>query len=225
MEQTCNRCHETLRDEYRYCPACGLPQLVYSAENSGDTAGQPDRWEQVIRDANAVDWRAATRFVLPLAIASGILCPAISLRVGLIGFLLMSAAAAWAVALYTRSQRPAWITTRAGARIGLVMGILASWTAAAASGLSLYAMRFWIYQSSAFDKSWQDAVNQRVMQESQAVGADAQRLAMLKAILLSPEGRAGCMLLAIAMLMTILMIFAIAGGAFGARRFARAKRP
>lgn len=225
MEQTCDRCHETLTDEYRYCPACGLPQLVYSAENSADGKGQPDRWDQVMRDANAVDWRSAARSILPLAIAAGILCPAFALRVGPVGFLLMSAAAAWAVALYARSQRPAWITTRAGARIGLVIGIVASWTAAAASGLSLYAMRFWIHQSSSFDKSWQDAVNQRVALESQSAATDAQKLAMLKAILLSPEGRAGSILLVIAVLMTILTIFAIAGGALGASRLSRMKRP
>jgi hypothetical protein len=224
MEQTCNRCHEPLRDEFRYCPACGLPQLVYSAENTGDTPGQPDRWDQVIRDANVVNWRSAARSILPLAIAAGVFCPALASKAGLIGFLLMSAAAAWAVALYARSQRPAWITTRAGARIGLVTGIIASWTAAASSGLSLFAMRFWMHQGSVFDKFWQDAVSQKMVQQWESIGTDAQKIAMFKAILLSPQGRAGFVLFAVAMLMTMLMVFAIAGGAVGASRFARAKR-
>src|SRR5579863_4649711 len=114
MEQTCNRCHETLRDEFRYCPACGLPQLVYSAENTGDASEQPDRWDQVMRDANAVDWRSAARSILPLACAAGILGSLFSPG-GLLGLVLMGAAAAWAVALYTRRQRPVWITARAGA--------------------------------------------------------------------------------------------------------------
>src|SRR5579863_400342 len=188
MEQTCNRCHETLRDEFRYCPACGLPQLVYSAENTGDASGQPDRWDQVIRDTNAVNWRSAARSILPLAIAAGIFCPALASKVGLIGFLLMSATAAWAVALYTRSQRPAWITTRAGARIGLVTGIVASWTAATSSGLSLFAMRFWMHQGSTFDNFWQDAVNQKMVPEWQSVGTDAQNITLLKTMMLSPEG-------------------------------------
>ena len=46
----------------------------------------------------------------------------------------MAAAAAWAVVLYMRSQRPAWITIGAGARIGLVTGLLGAWVAAAATG-------------------------------------------------------------------------------------------
>lgn len=225
MEQTCNRCHETLRDEYRYCPACGLPQLVYSAENSAEAGSQPDRWDQAMRDANAVDWSSAAKSILPLAIGGGVLCPAIASKLGLVGFLVMSAAAAWAVALYTRNQRPAWITTRAGARIGLVTGIIASWTAAASSGVSLFAMRYWMHQGSIVDNFWQDVVNQKMVPEWQSMGTDPQNLALMKAMMLSAEGRAFCVLGFIAMFMTTLTVFSIAGGALGARRFARLKRP
>jgi len=91
------------------------------------------------------------------------------------------------------------------------------------SGLSLYAMRFWLHQGSAFDDFWQNVVN---LQQAQgiAVGADAQNLAAAKALMISQEGRAGLILFTIAILMGTLVLFAIAGGALGARMLARTHR-
>jgi len=221
MELTCSRCHQTVQDGYCYCPNCGLPQLVFSAENSAE-AGQSERWGEAVRDANTVDWNSALRSTLPLAIPAGILCSVLS-PVSILGLLLMGATAAWVVALYIRSHRPARITVGAGARIGFVTGVVGSWTAAAMSGLSLYAMRFWLHQGSAFDDFWQNVVS---LQQAQgiAVGADAQNLAAAKALMMSQEGRAGLILFTIAILMGTLVLFAIAGGALGARMLARTHR-
>ena len=222
MEMTCSRCHQTVQDGYCYCPNCGLPQLVYSAETAAD-AGQRERWGEAVRDANTVDWNSALRSTLPLAIPAGILCSMLS-PVSILGLFLMGATAAWVVALYVRSHRPAWITVGAGARIGFVTGVVGSWTAAAMSGLSLYAMRYWLHQGSAFDDFWQNIVN---LQQAQgiAVGADAQNLAAVKVLMMSPEGRAGLILFTVAVLMVTLVLFAIAGGALGARMLKRAPRP
>jgi len=221
MEATCSRCHQTVQDGYCYCPNCGLPQLVFSAESSAD-AGQGERWGEAVRDANSVDWNSALRSTLPLAIPAGILCSMLS-PVSILGLFLMGATAAWVVALYVRSHRPAWITAGAGARIGFVTGVVGSWTAAAMSGLSLYAIRFWLGQGSWLDGLWQDFVNQWQAQEV-AVGADAQNVAAIKALIMSPEGRAGFVLFMIAFLMGTLVLFAIAGGALGARMLTRARR-
>ncbi len=221
MELTCSRCHQTVLDAYCYCPACGLPQFVYSAENSGNT-GERNRWDEVVRDANAVDWKSAMRSALPLAIPAGFLCSMLS-PVNILGVLLMGTAAAWAVTLYMRSQRPAWITVGAGARIGLVTGVVGSWAAAAMSGLSLYAMRFWLHQGDWFDNFWQSVVNQWQAQGI-ASGADTQNLAAFKALLISPQGRAGFVLVGIAFLMATLVLFAIAGGALSARMLTRTRR-
>jgi len=222
MEVTCIRCHQTVQDGFCYCPNCGLPQLVFSAENSAE-AGQGERWGEAARDANTVDWNSALRSTLPLAIPAGILCSMLS-PVSLLGLVLMGATAAWAVALYMRSHQPAWVTVGAGARIGFVTGVVGSWTAAAVSGLSLYAMRFWLHQGSWLDGLWQDVVNQWQAQEASA-GADAQNVATIKALMMSPEGRAGFVLFLIALLMGTLVLFAIAGGALGARFLKRAPQP
>jgi len=222
MELTCSRCHQTVQDGYRFCPECGLPQLVYSAENFTDTELR-DRRGETVRDANSVEWRSAVRTILPLAIPAGIVCSLFS-PIGIYRLLLMGVAAAWAVLLYTRGQRPAWVTTSAGARIGLVTGVVGGWTAAVATGVSFYAMRFWVHQGGSFDSFWQNLVNQQQTQGI-AMGVDAQTLAAGKAMLNSAEGRAGLVLAAIAFLAATLLLFATAGGAVGARMLARPQRP
>jgi hypothetical protein len=221
MELTCSRCHQTVRDGDRYCPACGLPQLVFSGENSAEP-GQQERRGEVARDANTVDWKSALRSTLPVAIPAGFLCSMLS-PVSIFGLIIMGASAAWAVTVYMRSQRPAWITVGAGARIGLVAGVVAGWTSAAVSALSLYAMRYWLHQGSSFDSFWQNIVNQQAAQAN-SVGADAQTLAAFKTLMTSPDGRAGMVLSAITFLVATLVLFATAGGAVSARILTRTRR-
>jgi hypothetical protein len=223
MEITCTRCHQPIAADNCYCPTCGLPQLQYSAESVPGQAS-PERWTEPMRDANTVDWKRAMRPALGLAVLAGLLCSLFS-PVSIFGLLWMAAAAAWAVALYLRNQRPAWITVGAGARIGLVTGLLGGWTAAAVSGVTLFAMRFFLHQSKALDDSWTTIINDQVVREWTMAGMDPQSIALYKAWLLGPEGRAGSMLSAILLLVTMLIFSAVGGGALGARFQARARRP
>lgn len=218
MELTCDRCHQTVQAADCYCPFCGLPQIVYSADDAAGQ-GQPDRSNEVVRDAASVDWRPALRLILALALPTGVLCSMFS-PVGIFGPLLMATASAWVVAIYLRSQRPAWITTGAGARIGLATGILGSWTAALITGVTLYVERYWMHQASAFDNLWKTQVDQ-VSQQLATMGFDSQRIAENKTMMLSPEGHAWEMLFEVVLLGAILLAFAIAGGALGARFLGR----
>ena len=223
MEITCTRCHQTIQAENCYCPACGLPQLLYSAESvSGD--GQPGRLNEPVRDASTVNWKPAMRAALTLAIPAGLLCSMLS-PIGIFGLFVMAMASAWTVLLYVRSQRPAWITAGAGARIGLVTGLMGSWMAAATTGVSLFAMRFFLHQGKFFDDFWNDLVNQQLVQQWASMGVDASTVAVTRAWLLAPEGRAGSMLSAILFLGVGLLFFAVGGGALGARLLARSRRP
>jgi len=222
MELTCSRCHQTVQAGDCYCPICGLPQFVYTAEESAGS-DQAERWGEAVRDASSVEWKAALRLVLMLAVPVGILCSLLS-PIGILGLFLMAATSAWVVALYIRSRRPAWITIGAGARIGLVTGAVGGWTAATISGISLFAMRFWLHQGSVIDNYWQNLVNQQMSQEWTTMGVDAQTIALVKTWMLSPEGRAGWILCAITFLMVTLLLFAAGGGALGARMLARSRR-
>ena len=223
MEITCTRCHQSVLADNCYCPTCGLPQLLYSADN---VPGQPppERWNEPVRDASIVDWKRAMRVCLALAVPAGVLCSLFS-PVSIFGLLWMAIAAAWAVALYLRSQKPAWITIGAGARIGLVTGLLGGWTAAAASGMTLFAMRVFLHQGKDLDDAWQTIISDQVARQWTNAGVDAQTISLYKSWLLSPEGRAGSMLSAVLLLVVALVFFAVGGGALGARFQARARRP
>jgi len=96
--------------------------------------------------------------------------------------------------------------------------------AAAASGVSLFVMRFILHQGGSLDETWQTIVTDQVARQWSTAGIDAQTITVYKAWLLSPEGRAGTMLSAILMLVVALIFFAVGGGALGARFQARTRR-
>jgi hypothetical protein len=221
MEISCNRCHQPIEAESLYCRTCGLPQLVYSTEGNGAPT-QPERWNEAVKDASAVEWKPALKAAMLLAIPAGLLSSGLT-PMGVLGLLWMAAAAAWAVTVYVRRQRPAWITMGAGARIGLVTGVMAGALAFAITGVSLYVMRFFLNQGKDIDDLWTNAVNQAFSQP--AANVDAQATAMFRGLFLSNEGRAGSFLGGMLILELLILIFAAAGGAIGARLMARSRRP
>jgi hypothetical protein len=223
MEITCNRCHQAIVAENCYCPACGLPQLVYAADAPPGQA-QPERWNETVRDAGSVNWKPALWAALKLAIPAGLLCSGYPV-VGIFGLVWMAMAGAFAVVLYLRSQRPAWITIGAGARIGLVTGLMGAWTAAASMSILLFAMRFFLHQGSVFDNFWQTQVSDKVSEQWASAGLDAQTILVAKGMLNSSEGRAGVTLSVIVFLVLAMVIFATAGGALGARLMGRTRQP
>lgn len=218
MEITCTRCHQALEPGACFCPGCGMPQLVYSSEAAAE-AGAMERGELPVRDAASVDWKQAIRVTLMLAVPAGILSSMLS-PVSIFGMFVMGATGAWVVAIYLRRERPMWITIGAGARIGLLTGIVGAWTAIAATGASLFAMRFFLHQGGTFDNLWLSVVNQQLDQRA-ASGFDAHAMEAIRAWMLSPAGRAGWMVGSVSVLAAVLMLFAIAGGALGARLLGR----
>lgn len=226
MEITCSRCHQPVVPESCYCSACGLPQLVYANEGEPGVA-QPQAWNQPVRDASSVDWKPALRIALTFGVPAGLLSCGVS-PVGVLGMLWMSAAAAWAVTMYIRRQRPAWITMGAGARIGLVTGVLAAMMAVIASGGALFVERYALHQGAALDADWKtrvDASNQLTQQFAAQMGVlDPAQLQAQKNFMLSPEGHAGIESFGMASNAVFLLLFASAGGAIGARWLARSRR-
>lgn len=198
-----------------------MPQLVYSSEGAAEQ-GLAERSEVPVRDAASVDWKQAIRVATMLAIPAGILSSMLS-PVSIFGVFLMGGTGAWVVAIYLRRERPAWITIGAGARIGLITGIVGGWTAAAVSGVSLFAGRFFFHQGKTFDDLWQTVVDQQLSLRATA-GFDVHALDVMRSWMLSPTGRAGWVVGTVAVLVTVLMLFAIAGGALGARMLGRPSR-
>jgi len=203
MEITCNRCHQTVQAENCYCSHCGLPQFVYATDgSSGQTP--PEHWDEVVRDAGSVHWKPALSAALKLAIPAGVLCSEASPLRGA-GLIWMTSAAMLVVMLYLRSQRPAWITIGAGARIGLVTGLLAAWMAFCVSGGALFVERDLLHQSNQIDAAYTSL--------------------FVEALILSPEGHAGMWAASLVVVSCFLLIFAVAGGALGARMLGRSRQP
>ena len=231
MEITCNRCHQIVQADNCYCPACGLPQLVYAAD-SATTASQGERWPEAVRDASSIDWKQAMRASALLAVPAGLLSSGVSPLSGL-GMFWMAAAAAWAVVLYLRSQRPAWITIGAGARLGLVTGLFAGWLAFTVSGGWLFAERTVLHKANEIDSVYRVVVDTFEQRKNDTItgmtAPDAAQvrssLASIEALLGSPEGHAGIWAFSLVCNSMFLVLFAVAGGALGARLVARSRRP
>jgi hypothetical protein len=230
MEITCNRCHQPVQADNCFCPTCGLPQLVYTPDTP-DGQAPAERWNDAARDASTVDWKPAMRAALLLAVPAGLLSSGLS-PLGLFGLFWMAAAAAWAVVLYVRGQRPAWITAGAGARIGLVTGLLAAWLAFTVSGGTLFVERYALHHASQIDSEWKSRVevSQQMTQEWAAGlepsdAAEAQSLrAQVQAWMISPWGHAGIEVFSLGFNAVFLFLFAAGGGALGARLLARTRR-
>jgi hypothetical protein len=232
METLCHRCHQAVSDEDCYCPNCGMPQLVYAAE-AGSAQAEQGLPDEIVQDAGTVDWKAALRAAIMMAIPAGVLSSAVS-PLGNFGLVWMSVAAAWAVALYTRSRRPAWLTMGAGARIGLVTGLLAAWLSFAISGGALFVERFLLHQSGQIDAAYSslffDKYQQLVQQSiAEMAPADAEQarltLTPMLAWLQAPDGHACVWAFAFASQSFFLLLIAVGGGALGARWLARPRRP
>ena len=232
MEITCNRCHQPVPAESCYCPACGLPQLVYNAEGDGVVPQASDRWPEPARDASSIDWKPGLRAAIALAVPAGLLSSGIS-PLGALGIFWMAGAAAWVVVLYMRRQRPAWITIGAGARLGLVTGLIAGWITFGVSGTWLFIERVFLHQSGQIDvvySAFLTAFQQKARESMSGMsGPDAAQvqtsLAYVQAWLTSPEGHAGIWAISIAFNCAFLVLFAVGGGALGARIQGRKRRP
>jgi hypothetical protein len=239
LELTCQRCNETLRETDRYCPVCGLPQLMYSASetpplplgeelfNESDTTGAISG----IAGVNGIVWRPALQAALILAVPAGLLCSGLS-PTGLLALVWMTGAAVWAVSLYSKRTQPGRVSTGSGARIGLVTGLLASWLTLGVNGFSLWAERFLMHQGGQMDSDWQNSVDKSVetyqqmfVQMGMASAQVSQSLASQRVWMLSPEGRAGSALLALLTGSAFLVLLSTIGGAIGARVLTQPRRP
>lgn len=227
MESTCQRCHQIVPAESRFCPSCGLPQIVYSSDESNEVQADNTSTKGV-RDASSVNWKPALKYAAMFGVPAGILCSGYS-PLGLLGFIWILAAGSWAVSIYVRHARPAWITTGAGARIGLVTGILAAWLAFVVSGATVFTQRYALHHGNQIDSEWRSRVQLTQQMSSQLVSqmgsVDSKQMEHQTNWMLSPWGHAGFESFGFVLNGFFLILFATAGGAIGARMAARRGRP
>ena len=231
MEMTCNRCHQAVPAESCYCPSCGLPQLVYSAEGDSGTPGAADRGPEEVRDASSIDWKPGMRAAVFLAVPAGLLCSSIT-SLSAFGIFWMAGAAGYAVILYMRSQKPAWITIGAGARIGLVTGLIAGWLAFGLDGADLFVSREVRHHGSQLDAEWHGKVEQNEKMSRQLMAqlgasneAIQESINPQRSFMLSPEVHAGVQISGLASACLLMILFAVGGGALSARMQNQRRRP
>lgn len=239
MEPTCQRCNETLRASDRYCPVCGLPQLTYAASESpsislidgtgGNSLGQAGG---LVGLADGIAWRPAVRAALLFAVPAAVLCSGLTPIGPSLGLLWMTGASAWAVGLYFKRARPGGLSLGAGARIGLVTGLFASWLTLSVNGVALWVARFVLHQGGQMDSLWASEVENSLQLSQQMIGEmgmttaqAAQSTQFSRAWMLSAEGRAGIALSTFLAGAIFLIFFAMIGGALGARFLTQPRRP
>jgi hypothetical protein len=127
------------------------------------------------------------------------------------------------------------LTMGAGARIGLVTGLIAVWLSFAVSGASLYMQRYVFHQGARMDHDWQEQVNtgmeliessgmrQWMDNASHDPAGVAEHMKSQAAWMLSPEGHAGVVFGDLLFAELLLLVFAVAGGALGAKFMTRAR--
>lgn len=230
MEITCQRCHETLRETDRYCPACGLPQLLFlEADAAAEIAnGTPEETASAPGAGNEIAWRQALQMALLVAIPAGALCS----RMGSLDWIWIMIAAVWVVRLYARRTAPLRVTAGVGARIGLVTGLLTGWLMLAIACGQEWVQRYMLHQGGQLDAEFERglqpsiALNQQLMMNMGMASAEAAHAVQnFKAFVLSPEGRAGFFLGAMLFSLAFVVFFAMVGGALGARLTPQLRRP
>jgi hypothetical protein len=237
MELTCQRCHETLREADRYCPVCGLPQLVYFAEEppplpSGEIAAAPVAAGSTFGDsATGISWRPALRAAGILAVPAGVLSSGLTPVGSSLALIWMAGAAVWAVRLYLKGARASWLSMGNGARIGLLTGLFASWLALSVDGATVWIERFVMHQGSQMDQEWLSVVEKSLVLDQQMAtqmgmtSSQALQITQLsRGWMMSSEGRAGLALATFLIGAVFLIGFSTIGGAVGARFMGQSRR-
>jgi hypothetical protein len=171
-----------------------------------------------------ISWKPALRAAMMVGIPAGLLCSELTPIGPALGLFWMVSAAAWAVSLYVKRARLGRLTMRAGARIGLVTGVLASWLMLVVNGAYIWVERFVLHQGTRMDADWITQVeaglqgNQLLFaQMGMATAQSAQVAQASRALMMSPEGHAGLVLWEFLAGAAFLTFFAMLGGAMGAR--------
>lgn len=206
MTEWCARCGSELAQAAGevplYCAQCGAPQLhlpdylrVVTPEmevSRASTTGMvpPPRPQMV-------DWRAAIRCgaivgaVAAVLMTMGLLVDALE-TMGTLWMLLSGLSAAW---LYARLRPRMPMNARAGVRVGLVSGLITVFSVGVLVAAGGVAERFLLHRGATLDAFANGRIGATVAALLAQPGANASFNAQAIAVLESPEGHAGYVLM------------------------------
>jgi hypothetical protein len=202
---------------------------MYAEDSTaGELAAAASGDAGAVRADGGIAWRQALRMAVLVAIPAGVICS----QTGALDWIWIMLAAIWVVRLYARRTAGVGLTAGVGARIGLVTGLLTGWLVMAIDCGGFWAQRYLLHQGAQIDADFVRAMepglklNQQMLESvGSAGGAAAATIENLKAFIFSPEGRAGMLLGGILISLAIMVLFAVVGGALGARFVPRLRRP
>lgn len=216
MDLLCHRCGNALANDASFCAQCGAPQLRFTPPDQITVAeeGVPagHRRILVIERRADIQWKSAIQIAAMVSLVVGLLSAVLA-----IGSLLwVLGGAVLVIALYHRRVPYAVLQPSLGARIGVVTGTLTALIAVAGNTILLLVQRYGLHQGKLLDETLTSTFQQAMNRAAAGTEAQAQMTTAM-AFLLSPEGRAGMVLLGMAFIALIILVLSIAGGVLGAQ--------
>ena len=224
MKLPCHRCENTLDSEASFCSQCGAPQLRFTPQEPSALQEASAEGGRVHvppgNDREGIQWKAAIQIAALVSLVVGLLSSILA-----VGSLLwVLSGAVLVVALYHRRVPYTVLQPGLGARIGVVTGTMTAAIAVAGNTLLLLVQRYGLHQGKLLDDTLARTFQQAMSRADVGAGAQTQMTAAI-AFMLSPEGRAGMVLLGMAFIAFIILILSIVGGVLGARFYRSASAP
>ncbi len=207
-----------------FCAHCGSPQLRYTAQEidflpgaNGEASPAPQAQSM---QGSGVLWKPAIRIALWVSLGTG----ALSAVLAAASLLWIVGGAVLVVALYRRSVPGVTLQPRQGARIGLLTGTMTAAAAMAGNTLLLFTQRFGLHQGKLLDATLNSALQQALAHAASGAEAQAQMASTVN-FLLSPEGRAGMVLLGMGFIAVVILLLSVMGGVLGAQMYRSGGKP
>jgi hypothetical protein len=220
MEPLCHRCGSSLASPETFCPNCGAPQLRLEESVEEPRPGTMERPGQTL-DPRGITWKSAVGAAIAVAVPVGVLSSQLSGACCLWGI----GGSIAAVALYRRRSAVVLLDVTTGMRIGLIVGVLASFCSSATNGAWLLVQRFILHDGAVMDKGWQTQMEQASQATSQFFPQLPQQASQASMrFWMTADGRAAGVLLNALLFSAGMLLFSTIGGALGARIFTARNR-
>ena len=218
MPLLCHRCGNSLAADANFCSECAAPLLRYSSPDSGtpnNEAAAPGRRPVTLPEGRSgIQWKSAIRISAIVSLAAGLLSS--FLAIGSLIWIL--GGSVLVIAIYRRKVPSPELQLSLGARIGVLTGALTAIFAVTGNTVLLLVQRYALHQGNALDASLSSTVQQSMSHAATSTEAQAQVSTALS-FLLSPEGRAGMVLLGMGFVALIILLLSIAGGVLGVQLY------
>lgn len=164
--------------------------------------------------SSGIQWKPAIRIAAVVSLAAGLLSSFLAMG----SLIWVLGGAVLVIAIYRRRVPYPELQLSLGARIGVVTGTMTAIIAIAGNTLLLLIQRYGLHEGKLLDANLNSTVQQSMSRAAAGTEAQTQMTAALS-FLLSPEGRAGMVLLGMGFIALIILLLSIAGGVLGVQLY------